>query len=134
MPRNEDPETGDIALPDPTYSMQASINGAFDAALTKWAQAAKNYEQLEWGSTEQPKVGAKAQWIRAAWKIVETNGPYNGKISALSDWHENFDETRLRIDSSQEALEAYREGVARGGVRVPQMWLTLHLEKNRPKY
>ncbi len=51
----------------------------------------------------------KAQWITEA-LFALSNGRYP-HIKALAWWNENFDETRLRIDSSKESLRAYQEGI-----------------------
>jgi len=243
MPRTEDPETGDMRLPDPHYSMQAIIDGEWDADLIQWAQAAKDtgipllvefgtecngnwfpwnaewngaeskteygdpglydgmerfrdayrhiidlfnaqgvenitwffhvdayndpavpwnvmagyypgdeyidwigvsvygpqesgegwwlfsdvlndsWEEitaispggkpiaiLEWGVIDYASVGPKDVWIVDAFETL-LSGDYP-EIKAISYWHENFDQTNLRLDSSPEAIAAYRKGVA----------------------
>lgn len=55
----------------------------------------------------------KSEWIAEFFREV-TSGSYPD-IHAVSWWNENFDETYLRIDSSQETLEAYRLLVENGG-------------------
>lgn len=52
----------------------------------------------------------KAKWIGEALSSLE-NGRYP-KVKAVAWWNENFDETRLRIDSSQKSLMAYQNGIA----------------------
>ncbi|MCF6241683.1 MAG: glycoside hydrolase family 26 protein [Bacteroidales bacterium] len=52
----------------------------------------------------------KAKWIENA--FVTLNSDKYPKIKAISWWHENFDNSLLRIDSSPESLEAYKKGVA----------------------
>ncbi len=51
----------------------------------------------------------KAQWIKEAFETIKS-GRYPA-IKAVSWWNENWDNVRLRIDSSPEALEAYRSEV-----------------------
>lgn len=57
----------------------------------------------------------KARWIDDAFVSLKS-GSYP-KVKAISWWHSNFDNedtdsSRLRIDTSPESLEAYRNGVA----------------------
>ncbi len=52
----------------------------------------------------------KAKWIEQAFNTLSLQK--YPKIKAISWWHENFDNSLLRIDSSPESLEAYRKGVA----------------------
>ena len=59
-----------------------------------------------------PGSGSKAAWIDDAFQSVLPGGPYYPQIKAISYWHENFDQTNLRIDSSPEALAAYQSGAA----------------------
>jgi hypothetical protein len=65
----------------------------------------------EWGVIDDPDTGDKAQWIADAFSALDPDGPYP-QIAAISYWHENFDETNLRVDSSPGALAAYRTGIA----------------------
>lgn len=53
---------------------------------------------------------SKAKWITQAISSLE-NGRYP-KVKAVSWWNENFDETRLRIDTSKKSLRAYQKGIA----------------------
>ncbi len=57
-----------------------------------------------------PPAPVKATWIENAFLTLES-GRFP-KIAAIAWWHENFDRSVLRIDSSRAALEAYRNGVA----------------------
>ena len=68
----------------------------------------------EWATGEFPKSGDKAKWIRDAFEIMRTKLP---RVKGAVYWHErwqNENETysNLRINSSPEALAAYRKGVA----------------------
>jgi beta-mannanase len=68
----------------------------------------------EWGVGEFPGVGDKAAWLREAFRTSQTDYP---RLKAAVYWHErwqNADETysNLRINSSPEALAAFRDGVA----------------------
>ncbi len=67
----------------------------------------------EWGVGEYPKAGNKAEWIKNAFLDFQNRFP---EVKAAVFWHErwqNKDEsyTNLRVNSSPEALGAYREGV-----------------------
>ena len=67
----------------------------------------------EWGVGEYPRDGDKAEWITKAFRDMQE---HYTKIKAAVFWHErwqNKDESysNLRVNSSPEALSAYREGV-----------------------
>ncbi len=51
----------------------------------------------------------KAEWIKKAIVNIETN--IFPRVKAISWWHENFDNSLLRIDSSSESLETYKNSV-----------------------
>ena len=59
---------------------------------------------------KEPERITKADWIDEAFATL-TSGRYP-RIKAIGWWHENFDDSQLRIDSSPESLEAYRRGVS----------------------
>lgn len=68
----------------------------------------------EWGVGEFPQSGSKADWFREAFLSIETE--YT-RVKAAVYWHErwrNADESysNLRIHSSPEALQAFRQGLA----------------------
>ena len=70
---------------------------------------------LEYGVVDDPETGDKASWIHDALQSVR-NGRYP-RIKAMSYWHENWQNddgtiSNLRLDSSPEALAAYREEIA----------------------
>jgi len=52
----------------------------------------------------------KAQWIENALHSIESNRYPN--IKGISWWHENFDNSKLRLDSSTEAVEVYKNNVS----------------------
>ncbi len=52
----------------------------------------------------------KAQWIENAFVSLESNN--FPKIKAISWWHENFDNSLLKVNSSTESLNAYKKGVS----------------------
>jgi len=69
----------------------------------------------EWGCGEYPKSGSKSQFIQDAFNEMEHNFP---QVKAAVFWHERWqneeeDYSNLRVNSSPESLEAYRQGVAR---------------------
>ncbi len=51
----------------------------------------------------------KAQWIENAFVSLESNN--YPKVKAISWWHENFENTLLKVNSSTESLNAYKNGV-----------------------
>ncbi len=69
----------------------------------------------------------KSQWIREAFTSLES-GAFP-RIHAISWWHENFDNSLLRVDSSLASLMAYRHGVASPTfVSLPAFDATGHLQ------
>ena len=76
--------------------------------------SSKPFMLAEWGIGEFPKFGDKAHFISDFYNSIPTKFP---KIKAAVFWHErwlNEDDSysNLRVNSSQEALDAYRKGVA----------------------
>ncbi len=68
----------------------------------------------EFGVGEFPGTGDKAEWFRGAFLALEHKMP---RIKAAVYWHErwqNQDQTysNLRINSSSESLEAFRDAIA----------------------
>ncbi len=51
----------------------------------------------------------KAQWIEKAFESLETSK--YPRVKAISWWHENFDNSLLKVNSSSESLTAYKNGV-----------------------
>ncbi len=51
----------------------------------------------------------KAKWIKNAFVSLESN--HYPKVKAISWWHENFDNSLLKVNSSLESLNAYKNGV-----------------------
>ncbi|NOX85735.1 MAG: beta-mannanase [Chlorobi bacterium] len=62
------------------------------------------------GCKKESGTNKKAKWIKNAFKAL--NGENYPRVKAISWWHENFDNSLLRIDSSPEGLVAYRSGVS----------------------
>ncbi len=57
-----------------------------------------------------PELTGKALWIEDAFGALESeNYP---QIKAISWWHENFDGTQMRLDSSPQSLRTYSSHVA----------------------
>jgi len=52
----------------------------------------------------------KAAWITNAFKSIESDK--YPRVKAISWWHENFDNSFLRINSSSESLAAYKKAVS----------------------
>lgn len=70
---------------------------------------------LEFGVVDGSATGDKAAWIRDALESIK-NGRYP-RIKAISYWHETWENddgtlSNLRVDSSPESLEVYREEIA----------------------
>ena len=68
----------------------------------------------EWATGEFPHSGPKGEWIKQGLDLFRTRYPH---VKAAVYWHErwqNLDQSysNLRINSSVESLNAYREGVA----------------------
>ncbi len=69
----------------------------------------------EWGIGEFSGKGSKAQWIRDAFRLMKDQKYPN--IKACVFWHERWQNpdgrySNLRVNSTPEALDAYRAGVA----------------------
>ncbi|CAF0694723.1 glycoside hydrolase family 26 protein [Candidatus Methylacidithermus pantelleriae] len=68
----------------------------------------------EWGVGEFPKAGSKARWISEAMERMSWKYP---RLKAAIFWHERWENedgtySNLKVNSSEEALEAYRKGVS----------------------
>ncbi len=68
----------------------------------------------EWATGEFPHSGNKAQWIEEAFNVMKTRLP---RVKAAVYWHERWQNedqsySNLHLNSSPEALAAYRKGVA----------------------
>lgn len=73
----------------------------------------------EWGVAELPNLGNKAEWIRDGFRTMKD--PKFSRLKACVFWHERWQNSEgenagrysnLRVNSTAEALDAYREGVA----------------------
>lgn len=90
-----------------------SVIGAAYAQLDSLNKA-KPMMLAQWGVAELPDMGDKAQWLTTAFQSIQELYP---RLKAAVYWHEQIvDEGEvigdLRIDSSTEALQAYKQGVA----------------------
>ncbi len=70
----------------------------------------------EWGVADLPEKGNKAQWIRDGFKWMRDEKKYP-RVKACVFWHERWQNedglySNLRVNSTPESLQAYREGVA----------------------
>jgi Glycosyl hydrolase family 26 len=68
----------------------------------------------EWATGEFPHSGPKGEWIKQGLDLFRTRYP---RIKAAVYWHERWQNpdqsySNLRVNSSVESLNAYREGVA----------------------
>ncbi len=70
---------------------------------------------VEWGVMENPSAGNKAQWISDAFHSLTESSVYAGQIKAISYWNEAWENenefVNLRLDSSPESLESYRNRI-----------------------
>ena len=66
---------------------------------------------LEWGVVDNDQH-QKPEWITNAINCIKQGGKFFPNIKAVSYWHENFDNTNLKIDESPESLAAYRASVS----------------------
>jgi hypothetical protein len=73
----------------------------------------------EWGAAELPHLGSKADWFREAFRVMKD--PKYPRLKACVVWHERWQNSEgddagkysnLRVNSTPESLEAYRQGVA----------------------
>lgn len=97
---------------DDWISFHTAMNSAYENICK--LDSTKPVIVAEWGVGEFPRAGSKSEWIREAFTALETEYP---RVKAAVYWHErwrNKDDTysNLHINSSPEALEAYRAGVA----------------------
>ncbi|MBI5556841.1 MAG: beta-mannanase [Deltaproteobacteria bacterium] len=94
------------------YSLEEVMDDAYQELCR--LDPAKPLIAAEWGVGEFVGSGDKAAWISQAFDAFKSKYP---RIKAAVYWHErwqNQDETysNLRVNSSPEALQAYRHGVA----------------------
>ncbi len=73
----------------------------FLAVIVNLIACKKDKEEIKW---------QKAKWIENAFACLESNN--YPKIKAISWWHENFDNSLLKVNSSTESLNAYKNGVS----------------------
>ncbi len=93
-----------------------SMESAITAYYKKIIQIDPNKPIMlgEWGVGEFPKAGSKAQWITDFFQRAPKEFP---RLRAAIFWHERWQNgdqsfSNLRVNSSAEALEAYRKGIA----------------------
>lgn len=68
----------------------------------------------EWGVGEFPNNGSKAEWLKMAFNFIQHRYP---RFKAAVYWHERWQNadksySNLRVNSSPEALQAYRDAIA----------------------
>ncbi len=102
------------------YFSQQMTDGKMTGGLLDWPykelcqlDPQKPIMLAEWGVGEFPKRGNKAQFISEAFVEMKTLP----RIKAAVFWHERWENeegyfSNLRVNSSPQALEAYRKGVA----------------------
>lgn len=99
---NDEPWANFLPLIEWPYKEMAAIDSKKPIMITEWATG------------EFPKSGDKAKWIREAFEVMRTRLP---RVKAAVYWHERWQNedqsySNLHINSSPEALAAYREGVS----------------------
>jgi cellulose synthase/poly-beta-1,6-N-acetylglucosamine synthase-like glycosyltransferase/peptidoglycan/xylan/chitin deacetylase (PgdA/CDA1 family)/spore germination protein YaaH len=103
---------GKLFADSPWVSLEAAMDSSYRELCG--LDPHKPVMVAEWGVGEFPQSGDKAAWITQAFALFKTR--YT-RVKAAVYWHErwqNKDETHsnLRINSSPEALRAYRQGAA----------------------
>ena len=72
----------------------------------------------EWGAAELPRLGNRSGWIRDGFRLMKD--PRFSRIKATVFWHERWQNSEgdnaglysnLRVNSTPESLQAYRDGV-----------------------
>jgi len=96
---------------EPWQSFEEVLSDAWDE-LSHISDEGKPIAVLELGVIEGDNATDKANWIHDAYESVGPNGTFDQDIEAMSYWHENFDQTDLRINSSNNSLQAYRNAVS----------------------
>ncbi len=107
---------GSLAYDEPWREFADLLSANWDE-ITGISPTGKPVAVLEFGVLENPAGGDKAAWISRALQSVQSGYVFSGKISAISYWNESWPEdngqtVNLRIDSSPQELQAYRNGVA----------------------
>ena len=67
------------------------------------------FSSCESQQDEQIITNKKAGWITDALMAIERNTYPN--IKGIAWWHENFDNAKLRLDSSEESIKAYKDAI-----------------------
>jgi hypothetical protein len=75
-------------------------------------------------SHTEPTENRKAKWITEALTAIQSNT--YPRIKGIAWWHENFDEAKLRLDSSQESIDAFTQGIS-----APFFKSTLTFKQNK---
>ncbi len=106
---------GSLSYDEPWQSFEALLSNNWNE-IENISPSGKPIAVLEFGILENPAGGNKAQWIQNAISSVLNGYVFSGKISAISYWNESWTEDNgqlinLRIDSSPEALQAYRNQI-----------------------
>ena len=103
-----------------SYFSERMTNGKMTGGLLDWPykelcqlDPTKPIMLCEWGVGEFPKNGSKAEFIKEAFAEMKTRP----RLKAAIFWHERWENeegyfSNLHVNSSPEALEAYRQGVA----------------------
>ena len=106
------------------FRQRGVANVSFAFHIQPWSQPARPWNdpgryypgnKLEWGVVEAPARGDKTRWIERAFaSLAERRFAAVRGISWWDERWENDDGSRsdLRIDSSPDALAAYRRGIA----------------------
>lgn len=92
--------------------VERAIKGHYDEICA--IDPTKPVMLAEWGVGEMPKLGNKAQWLDEFFATVPKDYP---RLGAAVIWHERWQNSdrsvsNLRINSSPEALEAFRRGIS----------------------
>ncbi len=106
----------------------SSFQGVFDDSYREMEaiDPIKPMVLAEWGVGEFPRSGDKAVWIAQAFDSIKNRYP---RIKAAVYWHERWQNedgtySNLRINSSQNALKAYKTGIS------DDYWISRPIYKN----
>ncbi len=106
---------GSLGFSEPWRSLEQMLSDNWDE-ITSISPSGKPIALLEFGVYESASSGQKAQWIQSAVQSVIQGSIYSGQIKAISYWNESWEDNNqlidLRIDSSPQSIQAYRNAIS----------------------
>jgi len=105
---------GSLEYMEPWRDLKEILSDNWDE-ITHISTTGKPIAVLEWGICDNPNLGNKGQWITKAVHSFTSGAVYSKEIKAISYWNEAWEDNshliNLRIDSSPESLEAYKNAI-----------------------